>query len=261
MIFIIVVRRINTYSIPDAIEAITLGRAANGDWLIITCAAGREDQKINVWDLLTGEKQKEFRDKKNHVGSEGLATDPTGRYLAFHYQRMGLIDLHEGTINYLTEDSVCSAREFRFLNDNELLFGDSHSYYYIYDIAKKELMRELTFNAGRHVQQLYLVDDGKTIGHGKTVITGLRESNRINVYTIPKEDKRYCVLQKVLSHSKVITEIAYVPEKKLLVSVSEDFSAKVWNVENILDEIEARYKNKNEDESDEDVDSGDSEGG
>ncbi len=255
---------ISIYSLTDSIEDITLGRDADGNWLIITCAAGREDQKINVWDLLTGEKQKEFRDKKNHVGSEAIATDPSGRYLAFHYEKMGLIDLHEGTINYLTTDSVCSAKEFRFLNENELLFADSHDYWYIYDIAKKEQMKELTFNCGRRVKEFFLLEDRKT------VITGHHDDNRFRVWKIPKEEKEYCKLRKVLSHTQEVKEVAYLPDQKLLVSVSEDFSAKVWNVENILAEMEAHKKKKekkededeeeDEEESDGDVDSGDSEG-
>ncbi|XP_077862132.1 NACHT domain- and WD repeat-containing protein 1-like [Saccoglossus kowalevskii] len=218
----------------DYLNALVIARSNIGRPLIVTCG-NEKDPAIRIWDLFTGQFLTEVLDRRklHHQPCTRMAVSSNGRYVAFHFSYLGIMDVHTAQFNYISDKEVRSVYFIRFLtNDSEVLFQDQNdnSNLIIYSIEKKEEIRRVKFNiSGRgQIQDVYFTEDWKTI------ITRNAKTDYASVWKTPEKEGRAYEFQAKLPHQSKVTKVCFLEIPTLLaITASKDKNVKVWNIDNL----------------------------
>ncbi|XP_002741817.1 NACHT domain- and WD repeat-containing protein 1-like [Saccoglossus kowalevskii] len=220
----------------DYINDIAVGRSSEGCYLVVTCG-DKQDPCIKIWDLLTGQSIHEIRDKviPRHNPCKQLSTSKNGRYIAFHFDRPGILDVSNGEFTYLGKVEVDNAGIVKFLdNHKHVLFkNDGHvETAFVFNTDDNEIVRHVLFPGGHggSIKQLYHTNGWETI------ITRHDKFEKGIVWKLDQSDNPLmcitCTPLGNLSHNNIVNTMVFVNDSPATFAItgSSDKSIKIWNI-------------------------------
>ncbi|XP_070537831.1 NACHT domain- and WD repeat-containing protein 1-like [Ptychodera flava] len=236
----------------DAINDLVLANSPEGRHIIVT-SGEKSDPSIKTWDLLTGAMLTEVLDysKLHRRESEKLAVTADGRYISFHWEKHGILDVHTGEFQYFNERERNGPYMMKFIdNDEKLLVLDNFGLI-CYDVSTMSAIRTMSFNGGHGGKEelAFIVKNSNM-----EMVIALNEGNEYGaVWTPPKEGDRsdYCDFVERLPHIKDLTDLCVVSQQssQLAITASKDKSIKVWNINSIKKRDGAEKDDYNKDKN------------
>ncbi|XP_077862128.1 NACHT domain- and WD repeat-containing protein 1-like [Saccoglossus kowalevskii] len=213
---------------------LVIARSNIGRPLIVTCGR-EEDPVINIWDLFTGKFLTQVLDRRKlrHQACTQMAVSSNGRYVAFHFSYLGILDVHTAQFTYISDIEIKSVFFIRFLNnDSQVLFQDQvdDSSLIIYSVEDKKEANRVKFSiSGRgQIQDVHFTEDWKTI------VTRNAKNEYISVWRAPQGNEKSYQFQAKLPHQSRVTKVCFLEVPTLLaITASKDKNIKVWNLSNL----------------------------